>query len=76
MKYLKTLFGCKIQCFILFYFFYQTTHTSFLPIMRSWNVVSETSPQYVIQSEMGNSKTQYSGIFKVIGNYTAGCVKY
>ena len=40
--------------------------------MPSRNVVSETSPQYVLQSEMGKSSTQYSSIFKVIGNYLAG----
>ena len=49
------------------YFFYQTTNTSILPNMWLWNVVSETSPQYVLQSEIGKFNTQYSGIFKVIG---------
>ena len=38
--------------------------------------VSKTSPQYVLQSEMGKSNTQYSSIFKVTGNYTAGCVTF
>ena len=74
MKYLKALFGCEIQCFISFCS-YLTTRTSILPIIRSRNVVSETSPQYVLQSEMGKLNTQYSGIFKVIGNYT-DCVTF
>ena len=43
-------------------------------VMQSQNVVSETFPQYVLQSEMGKSNTQYRGIFKVICNYTASCV--
>ena len=61
--------------FISFYSFYQTTRTSVLPITQSRNIVSETSTQYVLQSEMGKSNNiQYSGLFKVIGNYTAGCV--
>ena len=58
--YLKALFGCKIQCFISLYSFFQTTRTSILLIMQSQNVVSETSPQYVLQSEMGKSNTQDS----------------
>ena len=41
-----------------FYFFFQTTRILILSIMRSWNVVYETSPQYVLQSEMGKSNTQ------------------
>ena len=59
-----------------FYSFCQITLTLILPIMRSLNVVSEASPQYVLQSEISKSNTQYSGIFKVSGNYTAGCVTF
>ena len=55
----------KIKCFISFYSFYQTTHTSILQIMWSQNVFSETSCQYVLKSEMGKSNTQYSSIFKL-----------
>ena len=48
MKYLKALFRCKIQCFITFYSFYQTTLTSILLIVWSQNVVSETSPVIIL----------------------------
>ena len=41
------------------------------------SVVSKMSPQYVLQSEMGKSNTQYSGIFKEIDNYTlSSCVTF
>ena len=64
MKYFKAL---SVFCFL-----YQSTHTLIYSI-QSRNVISETSPQYLLQSEMGQSNTQNSGIFKVIaiGNYTA-----
>ena len=76
MKYLKVLFGCKIQCFISLYSFYQTTRTSILSNMWLRNVASEMSLQYMLQSEMGKASAQYSGISKVIGNYMAGCVTF
>ena len=57
MKYLQALIGRKIQCFISFYSSSQTNHTLLLQIVQSQNVVSDMSPQCVLQSEMGKSNT-------------------